>query len=90
MFGSLCAAVDNPAVRPAMLEVSEARAQRLVELLVGAGRTPEDAARRARLIDAAYVGFWRLVDAGTMPVDERNSFRIDLIEAIHPAEVAAP
>ncbi|MEM9714489.1 MAG: helix-turn-helix domain-containing protein [Actinomycetota bacterium] len=89
VFGSLCAAVADSTVRPAVFEVSAARATRLAELLVAEGWGEEDAAARARVIDAAYVGFWRLVEAGALPVEERSAFRAELSTLAHSSSAAA-
>ncbi|MEM9033610.1 MAG: TetR/AcrR family transcriptional regulator [Actinomycetota bacterium] len=80
VFGSLCAAVDDVAVRPAMFEVSAARLGRLTQLLEQQGLSAAEAGRRARVVDAAYVGFWRLVGAGSLTIDDRKDFAADLVE----------
>ena len=41
------------------------------------------------VIDAAYVGFWRLVEAGALPVEERSAFRAELSTLAHSSSAAA-
>ncbi|GAB3030899.1 MULTISPECIES: TetR/AcrR family transcriptional regulator [Oleiagrimonas] len=67
IYAALLKALDHPVVLPLMTRVSQRRIQFLTEAYLQASMPPEEAAHRARLAYAAFVGFLQLNLALGMP-----------------------
>ena len=74
VYAALLKALDHPVVLPLMTRVSQRRLAFLTEAYLEVGMPPQDAAHRARLAYAAFVGFLQLNLALGMPKLSHEEF----------------
>ncbi len=87
MFSALLRAMDHPAVQPVMQRVSQRRVAYLSAALRAAGLERTDAAHRAQLAYAAYVGMLQLIMQRMLPRPAHEDFEAyveHVIDALVP------